>query len=161
VSADQLDLFGKAFVPPRGRGRCRECGWHIITQGHAPGCVFITPQDRRALLRAPREPVAGGDSFELNPHGFFVYLLWGDSPTKPLYVGKTTNIFQRLGTHMSDPEKWRLTKRVEVKRCESAIAMNAKEASLIRRYRPPMNNHVPGEPTRPRPATDRAGERKP
>jgi hypothetical protein len=26
------------FTPPRGPGRCPECGWHRRTQGHKPDC---------------------------------------------------------------------------------------------------------------------------
>lgn len=28
----------KPFTPPRGPGRCLDCGWHTTTQGHAPDC---------------------------------------------------------------------------------------------------------------------------
>lgn len=40
-----------------------------------------------------------GDSFD--PHGYYVYLLWGADPDKPLYVGQSSNILSRLGSHMS------------------------------------------------------------
>jgi putative DNA primase/helicase len=29
---------GTGFARPTGSGRCEHCGWHIATQGHAPGC---------------------------------------------------------------------------------------------------------------------------
>lgn len=28
-----------SFVPPTGRGRCVECGWHSSTQGHRVDCI--------------------------------------------------------------------------------------------------------------------------
>ena len=32
------------FVPPSGPGRCRDCGWHVPTQGHKPDCAQQTSQ---------------------------------------------------------------------------------------------------------------------
>lgn len=29
---------GGVFVPPKGRGRCERCGFHVKTQGHRAGC---------------------------------------------------------------------------------------------------------------------------
>jgi hypothetical protein len=26
------------YTPPKGRGRCPDCGWHIKTMGHPEGC---------------------------------------------------------------------------------------------------------------------------
>jgi hypothetical protein len=32
------DGSAEGFIPPSGPGRCEGCGWHIASQGHAPGC---------------------------------------------------------------------------------------------------------------------------
>lgn len=29
---------GGVFVPPRGKGRCERCGFHVVKQGHRNGC---------------------------------------------------------------------------------------------------------------------------
>lgn len=77
---------------------------------------------------------------ELDPHGFYVYLLWGTDRERPLYVGETTNLFARLGTHMSDRTKRRQVERITVLKCRSHTVMNSTEWSLIRLYQPPMNS---------------------
>jgi predicted GIY-YIG superfamily endonuclease len=83
-----------------------------------------------------------GDIEAFDPRGFFVYVLWDDK--RRLYIGKSTNVLQRLGQHMGKKNKRDQVERVEVIRCESERAMVTKEAQLIRKHRPPMNTHVPG-----------------
>lgn len=103
-------------------------------------------QANRALARAERQLAEGlagiateviGESFD--PHGCFVYLLWGRDDQKPLYVGKSTNVLARLGTHMSTPEKRAKTTRTMLIRCASEQQMDATERRLIAKYQPPMN----------------------
>lgn len=80
---------------------------------------------------------AVGDSFD--PHGNFVYLLWGTNPSTPLYVGQSTNLFSRIGNHFSNPQKRQCIKSVQFIRCRSVAIMNGLEARLIYQYSPPWN----------------------
>jgi len=75
----------------------------------------------------------------INPHGFYVYLLWSASDDKPLYVGLSTNVLSRLGNHMSDPAKVMRVTRVTLLKCYSAEVMQALELKLIRFYNPELN----------------------
>uniref|UniRef100_A1UJS0 Excinuclease ABC, C subunit domain protein n=2 Tax=unclassified Mycobacterium TaxID=2642494 RepID=A1UJS0_MYCSK len=73
-----------------------------------------------------------------NPHGGFVYLLWGEDPNTPLYVGQSTNILSRLGAHMGDKTKRALVKRVQLIRCSTEKLADT-EWRLIQHYQPPLN----------------------
>lgn len=77
--------------------------------------------------------------FLTDPRGFFVYCLWGDHPTCPLYVGQSANVLNRLGAHFGDREKVLAIRRVSLIRCASVVLMLATERKLIRRYQPPWN----------------------
>jgi hypothetical protein len=74
-----------------------------------------------------------------NPGGYYVYILWGDDPDIPLYVGQSTNVFARIGQHLGDPRKRALMKRLQLIRCDAEHVMNAAEARLIRSYGPVFN----------------------
>lgn len=96
------------------------------------------------VFEAEREAVHGfvseaiSDSFD--PHGYFVYLLWGGPHLQsPLYVGMSTNIFGRLGTHLYDKRKHSYVTSVQLIRCESEPVMRKLELKLIRKYRPAWN----------------------
>lgn len=90
----------------------------------------------KALEGVVRVPLAD----ELDPHGYYVYLLWGSDRERPLYVGQTTNLFARLGAHMNDRTKRYQTERITVLRCSSQEVMESTEWSLIRLHQPPMNS---------------------
>jgi transcriptional regulator with XRE-family HTH domain len=62
--------------------------------------------------------------------GYYVYFLIGSGDIL-LYVGKSTNIYARLGQHMSDPVKRVQVHHVEFFRCESEDHMNRVERILI------------------------------
>ena len=74
-----------------------------------------------------------------NPLGYFVYLLFGDDPVKPVYIGQSRNVLARLATHMSDSEKRDKTRRVQLVRCPDEATMDATERALIARYQPLLN----------------------
>lgn len=74
----------------------------------------------------------------LDPHGFWVYILWGDDSDRPLYVGRSANILRRLGTHMGG-DKRTLTRRVQLLRCESREYMEGNELALIAELKPSIN----------------------
>lgn len=78
----------------------------------------------------------------LDPHGYYVYILWGE--TEPIYVGQSSNVLNRLGSHMGDPEKRAATKRIQLIRCDDREKMLETELHLIGEYRPILN--VNGNP---------------
>ncbi len=104
----------------------------------------IAVQALRSASRITEEGLAGiaaeGIPGGIDPHGWFVYLLWeykGDAA--PLYVGKSTNLFSRLGAHMTDRAKRYRVRWVTLLRCTSERRMNEAEERLIGRYRPELN----------------------
>lgn len=78
-----------------------------------------------------------GDVFD--PNGHFVYLLWGNNPNTPLYVGRSTNVFSRVGTHMDNPRRRRSIQGVQFIRCRNADTMVNLEWTLILKFQPPWN----------------------
>jgi predicted GIY-YIG superfamily endonuclease len=78
-----------------------------------------------------------------DPHGFFVYVLW-DHNGSPLYVGQSTNVLSRLGTHMAGTKR-RSTARVTLTKHRTRSHMDKAEMALIREYRPRLN--IVGMPT--------------
>lgn len=92
---------------------------------------------RQAFARNVVESVESNNHFD--PHGWFVYLLWGSDPEAPIYVGQSRNILSRLGSHLQDSAKRKMVKRVQLIRCKSAGDMDRLELQLIREYRPRLN----------------------
>jgi predicted GIY-YIG superfamily endonuclease len=78
-----------------------------------------------------------GDAFD--PHGYYVYLLWGDDDETPLYIGQSRNVLGRLGSHMTNNDRRNLVKSVQLIKCSGKRTMDRTEAALIREYKPPMN----------------------
>ena len=114
------------------------------------GEARVADRARRLAIRALQsaEEIAedaltglNADSFEggIDPHGFFVYLLWGDDDHLPLYVGRSQSLFVRLGSHMGDAEKRSRVRKVTLIRCRTYSQMCKTELRLIRRYRPELN----------------------
>lgn len=80
----------------------------------------------------------------LDPHGYFVYVLWGEDD-RPLYVGQSSNVVARIGHHMADQGKREATKVIQLIRCPDREKMTELERRLIGEYRPPHNTvHNPG-----------------
>lgn len=110
-------------------------------------------------LRLLREYLAGLVVASLDeafaaPRGFYVYCLWGDDAERPLYVGKSANIFSRLAQHATNAKgdgythgydsggvrrKTQVT-RVTLLKCETREAMDRLEVELISRFRPDHNH---------------------
>ena len=63
----------------------------------------------------------------INPHGYHVYILWGDYPARPLYIGRSKQVLARIAWHLSRPEKRALIRQVTVLRCETAREMRSEE----------------------------------
>ncbi|MGH3644371.1 MAG: hypothetical protein ACRDUX_35735 [Mycobacterium sp.] len=97
-----------------------------------------------------------GESFD--PRGCFVYILWGDDPERPVYVGKSTNVLSRLGSHMQPSSaKGGLVRRVQLMRCRDRPTMDRTEVRLIHQYRPLLNVALlPHDHTNPNAAQSRA-----
>lgn len=72
------------------------------------------------------------------PDGFYVYFLWA-ADGKLMYVGKSTNIFVRLGAHLGDPMRRRRVRRVTVKRYPTEAAMERAESRAIGTLHPEWN----------------------
>lgn len=85
-----------------------------------------------------KQVVLGKGRPRIDPHGFHVYLLWGESKERPIYIGQSTNILARLGSHMGG-EKRPLTRAVEILRLNSFSEMAATEKRLIMKFQPPLN----------------------
>lgn len=90
---------------------------------------------RAALTQVHLEALA--DSFD--PHGFFVYCLWGVALDRPLYVGCSSNVLSRLGSHLSDRGKRDLVRRVTITRCATRVVMMRTERRLIAELQPTLN----------------------
>ncbi len=67
----------------------------------------------------------------------FVYILWGVDERVPLYVGRTTRLLSRLGTH--DARFGKDIHGVELIRCHSMSELVEEEKRLIRYYKPTYN----------------------
>jgi len=94
-----------------------------------------------------RAELLASDGDGIDPSGWYVYLLWevaGDDT--PVYVGCSGNILARLGAHLGNSAKRPRVGWVTLIRCTSEKAMLAREAQLIRRYRPEWNKRIPADP---------------
>ncbi|MCW2652032.1 MAG: Excinuclease subunit-like protein [Mycobacterium sp.] len=89
---------------------------------------------------------AAFDPCGFDPRGYFVYLLWGDDPDTPIYVGQSRNILSRLGSHMKDEKKRDMTRRLQLIRCPDETTMDNMERVLIRKHQPPLNVTWCGRP---------------
>lgn len=93
----------------------------------------------RKVLRTQLDDRAEILTDHLNPQGSFVYLLWGASEDKPVYVGMSTNVLSRLGSHMNNETKRQRVTKVTLIRCYSIEDARALELRLIRFYNPELN----------------------
>lgn len=73
-----------------------------------------------------------------HPHGFYVYHLWSHSDGL-LYVGLSTNILSRLGSHLVTPDRRRHIGRVTATEYPDRGAMVRAEEIAIRAHQPPWN----------------------
>lgn len=93
----------------------------------------------RAALDATRKMHTVALTEAIDPSGFFVYCLWGTSDRRPVYVGRSTNVVARLGSHMGDQVRRGLVRRVTLTRCPDFESMCLLERQLIAQYRPELN----------------------
>ncbi|MGH2690315.1 MAG: hypothetical protein ACRDKW_16135 [Actinomycetota bacterium] len=94
---------------------------------------------RRRVLRAQLGDRAEVEVDDLNPHGFYVYVLWPASDDRPLYIGSSTNVLARVGTHVVNPERRPRITRITLIKCFSAADMSDTEGRLIQFYEPELN----------------------
>jgi len=66
--------------------------------------------------------------------GWYVYYLWLGPDL--VYVGKTTNLGQRITTHINSPKRF---DRVTYQAMADEQSMKAREKAEIRRHLPPYN----------------------
>lgn len=71
--------------------------------------------------------------------GHYVYVLWGDDKSRPLYIGQTTRLLTRMGEHLNKPWKRSEVRRITAIRCATVEDMCRREIALIRNYRPTWN----------------------
>jgi hypothetical protein len=97
----------------------------------------------RKVLRQQLGDRAEIELGEVNPYGFFVYLLWTARMDRPLYVGQSINVFARVGAHVVRPEIRPRIARVTLIRCYSEADMHKTESKLIAFYEPTLNKLGP------------------
>ena len=118
-----------AHIQEAGAARFRETLiGHPVMTFSADG----TPSAERPWRGSARER---WDAFD--PHGFFVYFLWGDDPDDPIYIGKSSNVFGRIGDHVYS--MGHLIERVTLVRCPGEREMGDTETRLIALYKPRLN----------------------
>lgn len=101
-------------------------------------CAALDRTRRRSEADAAAAAVTTSRSPLENPWGFYVYYLWGDGDLL-LYVGKSTNLLNRLGSHIGDPRKRRAIARITVVEHPDEDAMARAEGCAIRELRPQWN----------------------
>lgn len=72
------------------------------------------------------------------PRGFYIYFLIGPGD-EIFYVGQSTNLYQRLGAHMSQLAKFAIIDRIEFAECATKFEMDEMERILIGALRPQWN----------------------
>lgn len=73
-----------------------------------------------------------------SPHGCYVYFLL--SPKRELlYVGQSTNIYSRLGSHFAGNQKRQFVRYVEIILCKDETHMDELEIIAIEILKPPWN----------------------
>jgi predicted GIY-YIG superfamily endonuclease len=84
-------------------------------------------------------------NFDAKAH--YVYLLC-DAKGEPIYVGRSSNVFGRIGQHMQVRERRAATKAVSLIPCDSVAETKTVEMALIKLYRPPLNVYglIPKKP---------------
>lgn len=93
---------------------------------------------RRETVVAQRAVLEAGDAFD--PRGWFVYSLW-DEEQECIYVGMSSNVLARLGTHLQSQDRRHLVAQVRLLRCSNSAEARKVEASLIAEYQPTLNIH--------------------
>lgn len=95
---------------------------------------------QREAIEATVGLTAEGVAKGMSPRGCFIYMLWGRKGDKtPIYVGKSANIFARIGDHMRDPARKKHIGWVTLIRCENIARMDKAERYWIRHYQPVLN----------------------
>lgn len=93
-------------------------------------------QQRFSDIDECAEGVRAAASFD--PRGYYVYVLWSEDDAC-VYVGCSTNILARLGTHMAPGNKGSAVAKVTLTRCDDKKTMLLLERRLISALRPRYN----------------------
>jgi hypothetical protein len=79
-------------------------------------------------------------SLDLDPRGHFVYALWDSKLAEtPVYVGRSSSVFARLGQHLAPGNLGGEIVRVTIDECSSADAAAAVELAQITLCDPVLN----------------------
>jgi hypothetical protein len=136
VRRENSGRYSVRYTPPGGKRKSAGKTFQNKADAEACAAELYRGTDLPGILAAP---IHDGESFD--PAGFFVYLLWGDDPQTPIYVGESGNVFARIGAHMR--EKSDAIRRVQLFRCETVDVMHDTEARLIKHFAPPLNSAPP------------------
>jgi predicted GIY-YIG superfamily endonuclease len=111
----------------------------ILTEKVDQAIQKIVPRQDQIRRTRLRHTVSAriGDAFD--PSGYYVYLLWSDDDELPIYIGKSQNVLNRLGSHMADKDKRHMVRSIQLIKCAGEATMNRTEAALIREYCPILN----------------------
>jgi hypothetical protein len=141
-------------TPRYGHGKRWKARWHDH-EGCERSKNFALRKDASQFLVLKDKELVSAELFAtdsrgidggIDPVGYYVYLLWETrGGGKPVYVGKSANILNRLGAHLGDSSKRSRIRWVTFIRCASEEAMRHREAQLIRKYRPEWNKSIPLE----------------
>lgn len=95
------------------------------------------------MMRARLDRVIERKSSRLPVAGHFVYILWGDDPRRPLYVGESGHLLQRLGWHYRNHGQD--IRSVQLLECATREDRLALEQDMIWKYRPIHNRTWAGQ----------------
>lgn len=93
--------------------------------------------ERERQLRVSLAGLAA--DWDVDPTGFFVYILWERGVERPLYVGQSRNVLARLGQHLSNPDRKHRIAKVRLIKCADERTMCAHEKDLIEHFQPALN----------------------
>lgn len=100
--------------------------------------ALVQTAEQKAQERITMETLELIGDTGFSPHGFYVYLLYG-ADGQARYVGQSTNIMSRVGSHMGAKWKREETATIKIIKCASESQMMRLEAILIRQILPAWN----------------------
>jgi DNA polymerase-3 subunit epsilon len=102
----------------------------------------------RQVAREPSlPPHLGREAIDELPQSPGVYLFFGES-SKPLYIGKSLNLRQRVLSHFVDPKEWVMqVRRIDARRTAGELGALLLEAKLVKELDPSYNRQLrkPGD----------------
>lgn len=93
-------------------------------------------KDQEQEIRVP-DPIGVHTIWPAEPNGFYVYFL--HSIDKILYVGKSSNIYARIFSHITDKNRGKQIQRISTIQYRTKEEMDLEEIRLIRELQPLWN----------------------